>query len=447
MKSHLIFAGLALTGIVMAAAHRQAPEFSDSDRQRAISFWQNGERYVVAPSPKQQVRLTVAGSQWLFKYAHSKGGGKINPNIDAKPAGSPKAWEDWINAKVSFDRAQAQSVVDADPNSDPTDNSKPYNDPGPCPADLEALVGTPPTFAEACAPNTYTVRFDDATVVYLDHVKVRPRYVYYRSAEGVDDGGKSMKTFSSDRIDHLFRMAGVDTKAANVMRCVSSLEGGFDSVNTYDTGFVSVGFIQFASQKAGSGSLGEMMLKYKHANPTSFDRDFRQFGVDVTPEGKLAVLDLSDGRELIGPDANAKIISDKRLTAVFGRAGAASEEFMAAQIASAKEQFYPDNDTFSLTIGGQKQIVRVSDVITSEAGMATLMDRKVNTGHIDPLASVAQRVADAHSVSNVAGLNQYEAEIISQLRYRKDYLADASLSQPGGTSGLTDRHSARRNRR
>jgi len=100
-----------------------------------------------------------------------------------------------------------------------------------------------------------------------------------------------MRSISPDRIDHLFRLAGVEPKVANVMKAVSALEGGFESINTYDTGFVSVGFIQFASLKAGAGSLGVMMLRYKTADSSDFDRDFRQFGVDVTSSGQLAVLD------------------------------------------------------------------------------------------------------------------------------------------------------------
>lgn len=441
MNIRLVFAGIALTGIVAApAANRQMPAFSEADRARAHAFWAAEDRYQVAPAPKQQVRLTVEGSQWLFKYGHSKGGAKLVPTVDAKPAGAAQAWEDWINAKVAFDRAQAQAQIDG---SDDDAATSPMSDPGPCPADLVALVGDPPVFAEACAPQTYSIRFDDSTMTYADHVKVRPRYAYYRFAEGVEDGGVAMRSLSADRIDHLFRLAGVEPKVANVMKAVSALEGGFESVNTYDTGYVSVGFIQFASLKAGAGSLGEMMLRYRTADPSDFDRDFRQFGVDVTSSGQLAVLDPASGQEFQGPDANSKIIADKRLVAVFGHAGAKSDAFMAAQIGAAKAQFYPDADTVSVTLGGQKQVMKVADLITSEAGMATLMDRKVNTGHLDPLAAVVQRVADAHSVTVLVDLVQYEAEIIQQLKYRRDYLADSSLSQPGSDNSAS-RHGTRK---
>jgi hypothetical protein len=443
MNKRQLFAGIALTGIVFASAQNpQSPAFTDVDRERAKAFWSADDRYHSVPAAKQEVRLTVAGSQWLFKYGHIKGSGKLVPTVDAKPAGASQAWEDWINAKVAFDRAQA--LAEIGDSGDGADKQGDAPDPGPCPDDLVALIGAPPLFSEACTPQTYSIRFDDVTLNYSDHVKVRPRYAYYRFAEGVEDGGIAMRSISPDRIDHLFRLAGVEPKTANVMKAVSALEGGFESVNTYDTGYVSVGFIQFASLKAGAGSLGAMMLRYKTADPTDFDRDFRQFGIDVTPTGQLAVLDPTSGQEFQGPDANSKIIADKRLTAVFGHAGSRSDAFIAAQIGAAKDQFYPDSDTVLVNLGGQAQVVKVGDLIASEAGLATLMDRKVNTGHLDPLAAVVQRVADAHSVTALVDLVQYEAEIIQQLKYRRDYLADNTLSQPGASNAAPSRHGTRR---
>lgn len=440
MNRSRVLAGIALTGIVVAPALSwQQPAFTDEDRARAKAFWAVADRYVVTPGAMPEVRLTVAGSEWLYKYGHLKSKSKLIPTVDVKPAGVPQAWEDWITAKVAYDRAMAQKQIDelATPGSQ-------TSDPGPCPADLADQVGDPPIFAEACTPQTYAVRFDDGTLTYADHVKMRPRYAYYRFAEGVADEGVPMRKVAPDRLDHLFRLAGVEPKVANVMKAVSALEGGFESVNTYDTGFVSVGFIQFASLKAGAGSLGAMLLRYKSADATDFDRDFRAYGIDVTPTGQIAVLDPATGEEAQGPEANAKIIADKRLIAVFGHAGSHSDAFIAAQISAAREQFYPDNDVITVNLGGQAQVVKVSDLITSEAGLATLMDRKVNTGKLDPLVAVVQRVADAHSVTALVDLVQYEAEIVQQLKYRRDYLADNTLSQPSSGIVAPSRHGPKR---
>ena len=452
MKLHLTLA-LAALGIAASNAHQppQSAVFSDADRKRALDFWAPADRYAIAPTPAAAgqgptvVRLTAAGSQWLWSYSRLKSTAKQPPTLDARSAAPGSPWETWIDAKVAFDRATAQIAADQ-ANGVPAGVEFPP-DPGPCPADLAQAVGPPPVFAEAVIPNTYSIRFDDVTLTYTDHPKMRPRYAYYRSPQGVESGGIALRAMPAGRIDHLYRLAGVDLATGNVMRCVSALEGGFDSVNTYDTGFVSVGFIQFASLKAGAGSLGDLLLSYKTTDPQDFDKDFTRFGVSVTPEGVLDVLDPATGQELQGPDANQKIIDDKRLIAVFGRAGARSDAFIAAQIACARSLFFPDGDTITLTLAGAPVTCKVCDLIRSEAGLATLMDRKVNTGKIDPLQAVAQRVADANSCQNLVELAQYEADIVKQLKWRRDYMADLTLSQPQSTAELSARHGSHKGSR
>ncbi|MGK4422385.1 hypothetical protein ACSLVQ_29465, partial [Klebsiella pneumoniae] len=84
---------------------------------------------------------------------------------------------------------------------------------------------------------------------------------------------------------------------------------------------------QFACLQAGAGSLGKMMQQYKADDRPGFDRDFHAFGVDVTDDGKLCVLDLDTQAEVTGPEAMKRIIEDKRLIAVFQRAGKLSDTF------------------------------------------------------------------------------------------------------------------------
>jgi hypothetical protein len=45
---------------------------------------------------------------------------------------------------------------------------------------------------------------------------------------------------SPEELNRIFAASGLTPVEARVMRAVSLLEGGFDSINTYDTGF-SVG--------------------------------------------------------------------------------------------------------------------------------------------------------------------------------------------------------------
>ncbi|HEY0867242.1 MAG TPA: hypothetical protein VGE01_07685, partial [Fimbriimonas sp.] len=316
-------------------------------------------------------------------------------------------------------------------------------EPGPAPADLVALVGDPPPFAAPVAPLRHIIRFDDGLEVsYVDQVAMRPRYAYFRFPQGVMYAGQSVRKMEGSELASLFSEAGIDGTASKVFQAISLLEGGFDSVNTYDTGFVSVGFIQFACLSGGSGSLGSVLLEMKRSTPEEFERNFRRFGLDVDDSAVLIAADPSTGSVVRGPEAAQKIIDDKRLIAVFQRAGAQCRAFRLAQLRVAKKQYYPDEDAVSLICNEGVMFGKVSDFIRSEAGMATLMDRKVNTGKTDPLISVATRVAKERGVKTLSELAAFEFDIVKALKYRKDYLADPNLSQPALTEPVLPKERA-----
>ncbi len=423
-----------------------SPLFSSFERDRILAYWREPDRYTCAVPEKAdrqglwQVRLTVSGSLWLLNYNRARGVKAPPTQIPGAQNEEQKAWEQWIDAKVAYDRYRAALVADAanervlgrpvrpDDKTVPTD---PQPWPGPAPASLVALAGNPPSFAETVVPMEHRVKFDDGTEIrYEDNVKMRARYAYYRFEKGAMSPGTPVKAVSPSTLDRLFKKAGTTESEARILRAVSLLEGGFDSVNTYDTGFVSVGFIQFASLKDGANSLGRMMLDYKQNDPSGFEADFRIYGLDVSPSGTLTALDLETGVEVAGADATMRIIQDKRCLAVFQRAGQRSDGFNAAQIRAAKRLFWPAEDSVTVNVGGRSLNGKVGDIVKSEAGLATLLDRKVNTGKLDPLATVVQAVADRRQVRFFLDLAKYEREIVDALRYRKDYLADTGLAQP-----------------
>jgi len=425
------------------------PQFTVDERSQVLNFWSQPGRYLItAPHDALekglwQVRLTVRGSTWLYNYNKVR---KVSapPTMNAQPANAQQqGWETWVVAKLNRDRWEAfQAAQDANEKligkriavSDKTIPTTEPPLPGPIQDDLLALAGDPPKFAEAVVPMERSVAFDDVTLTYQDNIRVsNPRYPYYRFSQGVNSEGAAVKEMPAERLDHLFRLAQVSESEARIMRAVSILEGGFDAINTYDTGFVSVGFIQFASLREGAGSLGAMLSEYKVDNSADFQRDLRQYGIDVCPNGLLDIVDPQTGAEITGSEANTRIIDDPRLIAVFQRAGLKSDSFIAAQIKSAKTQFFPANDTITVSVGGQSITGKVGDFIHSEAGMATLMDRKVNTGHLDPFVSVVSDVANQAGVANLSDLSSHELEIIQRMKYRKNYLDDSTLTQPGSS--------------
>ena len=409
-----------------------------------------------------QVRLTPDGSKWLYTYQHSQ------PPDD----NDHSSWQDWIDSKIAFDRAVAAHKADQlngkvgadDDPSGPMATDADFNDegsvggmsddedfsgemppltiggkdvenPGPMPDGLRDFMGgEPPVFAAAVKPQLFKVSFGDQDPVsFVNQAPVPAHFQYLRSSDGVISGGTPLKSMSDDEIGALCKRAGIDDSTWHVMRAVSSLEGGFDSINTYDTGYISAGFIQFTTGSSGAGSLAKVLLREKQDDPEAFRRDFHRYGVDVTDKGVLVVYDPKEDEELVGESAVQQIIKDKSLTAVLVHAGRQSDAFKVAQLETAKDRYYVGDEKVKLKLNDQVTEVRVGDIVKSEAGQAILMDRKVNTGHTDPLAKVLQDVADNSMAGSPEDLSNYEEQIDEQLKFRRDFLKDSTLTQPGST--------------
>ncbi|MCW3094471.1 MAG: hypothetical protein JWL77_89 [Chthonomonadaceae bacterium] len=459
----------------MAAANADGL-FTADERANIVKFWNAPGRRRVGPLPDTaqrgpwQVRLTPEGSTWLLKYQIAAGSAAAPPTQEATAAVAPTdVWKSWVRAKIDYDRWQAQQTADAanaalkpavDPAkpADPALQAKPADPvapakaadpakqtdpphqdgsavappaPGPIPADLLAATGNPPAFASAVAPLLTTVTFDDGeTLNYPSHIALPKSFAYYRFPQGTVAYGPRLTDLPQADVDALFKVAGMTPSEQRIAFAVSKLEGGFESVNTYDTGYVSVGFIQFITHEDGKHSLAEVLLREKTEHADDFAHDFHAFGLDVTPDGVFTAVDPATGAELAGAEAVRKTVDDKRLVAVFQRAGRHSMAFRAAQIEVAKAHYWPTEDTFTITVNGQMVTGKVSDVISSEAGIATLFDRKVNRGSIKPFEEVLAKVMTAHNVTQLKDVVPYEKEIVAALKYRTDYLQDPTLSQP-----------------
>ena len=432
---------------------RPAGMFADNERSRLVAYWNSPERYKVSlpPDVRQkgpwQVRLTPEGSLWLWKYQNALGVGKVAPTTDfTKVAPQASEWKQWLDKKIEYDYWKAQAAAEsanltllssATPSPEggvvaPTALKPTPADPGTIPSTLLTLVGNPPSFANIVTPLLHTITFEDGeTLEYKDNIKVgNPRYAYYRFPQGVVSYGVSLKKMLDSELNPIFAGAGFAENELKVAKAVSILEGGFDSINTYDTGFVSVGFIQCITAVDGRGSLVQVLQKEKADRPEDFNRDFRQYGLDVTPDGTLTVIDPGTGAEITGSDAVMKVVEDKRLTAVFQHAGRRSLAFRIAQVQIARSVYWPANDTVNVTLNGKAFKCKVCDVVKSEAGMATLFDRKVNRGNIRPLDDLITKIMVKYKLDSLSKAAMYEKELIQGLKYRTDFLVDATLSQP-----------------
>lgn len=432
---------LTLSLVVVRAMGAEG-HFTADERDFIVRFWAKPGRYEISlpeNAPKVgiwQMRLSPEGSVWLWNYNKARGLGKVPPGQIPAPQNAEQAvWEDWINRKVAHDRWAAQTAADSKNRDlgltvESLAGAEPPA-PGNVPTGLAKLCGAPPAFASAVKPMQYAVTFvEGERYVYVDNVAMRPRYAYYRFSQGVNKGGTQVKKLPQEALDALCRKAGISESEQRVMKAVSLLEGGFESINTYDTGFLSVGFIQFATLKEGGGSLGEVLLQFKSDFPQDFNVDFRRFGIDVDETGKLVAMNPVSGDEKVGSEAVALIIDDKRLTAVFQRAGATSENFKIEQLKVAKQRFYPSEDVLTVMLNGKPTQVKVCQIVRSEAGLATLFDRKVNTGNIRVLGSICERICAEQGLDSIEDLASCEYDIIRAMTYRTNFLSSADLTLP-----------------
>lgn len=443
-----LVAVLATPGFSESRTAMNDSNFSADEIRALRSYWSAPGRVQVQllneDGREFSVRQTVEGSQWLWNYNKARGLAKGDPGSPLSANSQRETvWTNWINARIEWDYAQA-AVQAAQRNRQPAPAVRVPN-PGPCPADLVNLAGNPPAFAAPARPEQHTLTFPDGMkMTYNTHVPMRKTFAYFRWPQGVQSMGQRVKTLPERELQGLFQKAGLNKTEQNVFAAVSMLEGGFDSVNTYDTGFVSVGLIQFATLKEGGHSLGQVMLRMKQEDPEEFRTHFRKFGLDVTDNGLLMAADLESGATRIGPEANQQIIEDKRLIAAFQRAGRISEAFRVAQLKTAKAMYYPADDVIRVDVNGTTMTGRVGDVFRTEAGLATLMDRKVNTGNLGRMNDLVGQAVREYDLVSVKDAAQLEFLLIQALVFRKNYLLEASLSQPARPDVITSRSGTRR---
>lgn len=420
--------------LLVVAQSTLAMPFSPNEIQDALETWSKACKYTVtepadtATLGTARVRLTPEGSTWIWtangKRNRSKGT-KLNPS---------DPWDAYILHQIKVDRANAAArarYVNQSRHKLAVPDVGLIPEPTEPPADLIAAIGPAPSFAEPAEPRLHKIEFSDGLTIQLtDHVSVSENYAFYRFRTGVQSFGTPMLGFPADKMARLMSAAAITPSQRKVMEAVSLLEGGFDSINTYDTGFVSAGMIQFACLSKGAGSLGQVLLRFKNTNPAEFKRTFTQYGLEVSPEGFLVALDLSNGSPRQAADAAAQIIADPRLAAAFVRAGRASEDYQVAQLQIARDLYYPGNDRIVVFSNGRTFTGVVSDVFKSEAGLATLMDSKVHTGSIGPVSGVLSRLILEKNLTTLAEASAYEHTLIEMLKHRTDFRKDPRLTQP-----------------
>jgi hypothetical protein len=219
----------------------------------------------------------------------------------------------------------------------------------------------------------YTIRVGDTTVNLHDHVEA-----YATIAErGLEGSAQRTAAAQSQTVDQLVDAdPTISSSTKKIIKLVSSFEGRFSSVNTWDIADVTWGFIQWTTGKSGKGSLIDTLLACKAQAPKVFDQRLRRFGIDVSKSDGLVVT-LPDGTVKKGKDAARHIQVDPLLTAILSASGE-DPEFKIAQLRHADEKVGKEVLRARVTVAGRK--VRLGDILTSELAVGGAFNRAVHAG-------------------------------------------------------------------
>jgi hypothetical protein len=233
----------------------------------------------------------------------------------------------------------------------------------------------------------------DATATFLDRVSVYAETIgattvsfrdhVVSSATQSERGVMFLGTAEPSRIPLAdYRTMGLSADQAAALKLVSTHEGNFDAINTYDRALVSVGFIQFA----GSRGLPGYLALLKARLPAKFRDLLQKFGIDVefTVSGttisaaRVVVIDPGSSSVLRAAAAETAIRDDKKLTAALIVAGRDRDVQLTQIEAAARDYVLPAlNGTVSWASG---QTARLGELLRSQKGMAALFDRSIQEG-------------------------------------------------------------------
>lgn len=189
---------------------------------------------------------------------------------------------------------------------------------------------------------------------------------------------------------------GLTPQQAKALQYVSTHEGAFDAINSFDKAIFSYGFIQFAGAAAVGSSLSRLMANMKTNAPQVFQQIFMRAGIDVE-NGTIVALD-NNGRLQRGDEALLLIQRDLRLCGPFIQAGF-EPALVREQLRTANQLYIQPALNFKLdvNIGGIRVVIpKISDVLQSEGALTAVFAIGINQG----IGGMSKIVAT--SVGNVA---------------------------------------------
>jgi len=204
----------------------------------------------------------------------------------------------------------------------------------------------------------------------------------------------------------------------NVILATAENEGNLDAVNTWDNQFLSFGMFQWTAGGIGrAGELPALLETIKTRYPDNFQHYWGQFGLDVVDVGNKTGWFSYRGKKLES-DADKTMLREHIWAYRFARAGA-DIEIRAAQIRHAVNRIQQFYYIRSSKLDGYA----LADLITSEYGVALLLDDHVNRpGYVHSCVAGALERSNLSASQLARGANADEQLLVKNyLDVRETY--------------------------
>lgn len=211
------------------------------------------------------------------------------------------------------------------------------------------------------------------------------------------------------------RSVGLDQQSARALQYVSTHEGKFDAINSYDKAIFSYGFIQFVGASAVGGSLNHVMASMKANASGAFSQVFQKVGIDVS--GSTTTVTDDNGNTLQGDEAWLYIQQNVSLYGAFVQAGF-EPSLVLEQLRMANSLYVQPalNAKLDLNIAGSPMSVVLKDIFTSEGFRTIAIAVGINQG-IGGMSRnvVAPATSQVASQTGVPDLRQIDERAVAEV--------------------------------
>lgn len=199
--------------------------------------------------------------------------------------------------------------------------------------------------------------------------------VFKKFKRGVYTVGKHRPADFIEKNPGQLKSIGLTDSLMRIIAAVSMNEGNLEAINTWDDSFLTFGMFQWTiGQGDGKGELPALIKQIKEVNPLAFNNYFGQYGLDVSDTHTDKVYGhFTHNYLLVDHPSKKEKLRAEEWAQRFWEAGQ-DPTVQAVQVKHAASRLW----TFYWKTGKAPVTYRMSDLVSSELGVALLLDNHVN---------------------------------------------------------------------